>query len=66
MVIIVIKKIKVERIVCHLISVMDIRISPSKFKVGGALMFAIVNINHQNVKLGFVIILLFKDTMFRV
>lgn len=63
---IVIKKINIVEIICHLINVIDIRSSPKRFRVGGALIFTIVNINHQNVKFGLVTKFLFSEMMLRV
>lgn len=63
---IVIINIYMDIIVCHLIKDIVINNSPIKFRVGGALILAIVNINHQKVKLGLVKKFLFKEIMFRV
>lgn len=60
------KKIIIDEIMCHLINPINIINSAAKLIEGGALMFVITNINHQNVKLGFEEKFLFKDVILRV
>lgn len=55
-----------DKIMFHLINAIDINNSPIKLRDGGALIFAMQNINHQNVVLGLEENILLSEIIFRV